>query len=74
MGEDRNVTAKLRCFSLYRYDTILGTILPYPVLPCEVPVQIMANVLAAGRQFAYRKFYVFFVCVTNLKNLYSNLG
>ena len=49
----------------YRYATIPDTILPYPVLPCEiflrVPVKVMVQVLAAGCQLSYRKFYGFFV-------------
>ena len=46
--------------------------LPYvtPVLPCEiflrVPVKITVQVLAAGCQLSYRKFYGFFLQCTRL--------
>ena len=59
MGEGRSVAALLRCFSSYRYASIRDTILPYPVLPCEIflrfPVKITVQVLAAGCQLSYRE-------------------
>ena len=47
----------------YHYATIPDSILTYPVLPCEiflrVPVKVTVEVLAAGCQLSYRKFYGF---------------
>ena len=50
------------------YDTLL----PYPILPCEiflrVPVKVTVHVLVAGCQLSYRKFYRFLQCICSFFN------
>ena len=44
MGNDRRESTCLHCCSLYRKATLDNTILPYPVLPCDIILRVPVKI------------------------------